>query len=88
MAQATLPSTFPITQILYVDIAASSDLGNTSLNPGRRWAKLLDIIAGSPGFIRLYWGRRLEEPEKVQLHIGMPLPVPDLALLGCGPLYF
>lgn len=71
MAQNSLPVNLPITQVLYVDVPASSDLGNSSAEPGRVWAKLLDNIAGSPGFVRLYWGRRLEEPEKVQLHIGM-----------------
>lgn len=71
MAQASLASTVPITQILYVDIPPSSDLGNISTELGQIWAKLLDSIASSPGFVRLYWGRRLEEPEKVQLHIGM-----------------
>ncbi|KAK7911878.1 hypothetical protein PG985_014359 [Apiospora marii] len=37
--------------------------------PRQIWVKLLDLIASSPGFVRLYWGRRLEEPEKLQLHI-------------------
>ncbi|KAK7995229.1 hypothetical protein PG990_014002 [Apiospora arundinis] len=69
MAQISLPFNVPITQVLYIDVPASSDLGNSSAEPGRVWAKLLDNIAGSPGFVRLYWGRRLEEPEKVQLHI-------------------
>ncbi|KAK8078948.1 hypothetical protein PG994_002755 [Apiospora phragmitis] len=59
MAQTAFPSNVPITQIFYVNISPLHDLGNGSLESGRIWTKLLDIIAGSPGFVRLYWGRRL-----------------------------
>ncbi|KAK8029828.1 hypothetical protein PG993_011119 [Apiospora rasikravindrae] len=69
MARTISASDTPITQVLYVDIPPSSDLADKSTEPGLKWAKLLNTIACSPGFVRLYWGRRLEEPEKVQLHI-------------------
>ncbi|KAK8063598.1 hypothetical protein PG996_008250 [Apiospora saccharicola] len=71
MAQASFASNVPITQVFYVNIPPSLDLGDISAEPGQIWTKLLDIIASSAGFVRLYWGRWLEEPEKVQLHVGI-----------------
>ncbi|KAI1812612.1 hypothetical protein GGS20DRAFT_525578 [Poronia punctata] len=58
----------PVTQIIYLVIPPSSDLSGNG-DAGRLWTKAQDIIEQSAGFQRLYWGRRLEEPENVQLHI-------------------
>jgi hypothetical protein len=60
----------PVTQIIYLDVDPSLELDDTSSEAGRTWSTILDEIETSPGFQRLYWGRRLELPEKVQLHIG------------------
>ncbi|KXJ89046.1 hypothetical protein Micbo1qcDRAFT_206629 [Microdochium bolleyi] len=62
------PEDTPVTQILYIDIDPARDLEDESTREGRLWAEMLDLIQDSPGFERLYWGRRLEEPEKVQVH--------------------
>jgi len=59
----------PVTQVIYLVIPSSEDLGGNG-DAGRLWNKAQDMIERSPGFQRLYWGRRLEEPENVQLHIG------------------
>lgn len=58
------------TQIIYLNIAPKELLDDKTTPSGKLWAKSLDFIEGNIGFQRLYWGRRLEEPEKVQLHIG------------------
>ncbi|KAI1340180.1 hypothetical protein F5Y15DRAFT_379881 [Xylariaceae sp. FL0016] len=58
----------PVTQIIYLVIPPSEDLGGNA-EAGNAWSKAQDLIERSPGFLRLYWGRRLEEPENVQLHI-------------------
>jgi hypothetical protein len=60
----------PMTQILYPEIDPMLDLGDTTTEAGKAWSGILDVIESSPGFLRVYWGRRLEEPEKVQIHIG------------------
>ncbi|KAI8624981.1 hypothetical protein F5Y19DRAFT_480034 [Xylariaceae sp. FL1651] len=57
-----------VTQVIYLVIPPSEDLGGQA-NAGRSWAKAQDTIERSAGFLRLYWGRRLEEPDNVQLHI-------------------
>jgi hypothetical protein len=59
-----------VTQILYPAIDPALDLGDASSEAGKAWSKILDVIEQTPNFLRLYWGRRLEEPEQVQLHIG------------------
>ncbi|KAH8885576.1 hypothetical protein GQ53DRAFT_845557 [Thozetella sp. PMI_491] len=59
----------PATQIIYLDVDPLSKLEDTATEPGKAWVGVLDVIEKTSGFQRLYWGRRLEEPEKVQLHI-------------------
>lgn len=61
-----------ITQIMYLDISPDQCLDQKTTDAGRRWSQALDAITPSPGLVKLYWGRRLEEPEKVQLHLGSP----------------
>lgn len=62
-----------ITQILYLNIPRERSLDQGSTHAGGQWAKALDIVTECPGFKKLYRGRRLEEAEKVQLHIGVDL---------------
>jgi hypothetical protein len=62
----------PITQILYLRIPPEKDLKeSTGQYYGKLWAKALDVIEKSEGFQRVYWGRSLEQPENVQIHVGM-----------------
>lgn len=58
------------TQIIYLGIPKDRDLKNPKSYHGRLWSSALDLVEHSDGFERLYWGRCLEQPEKVQLHIG------------------
>lgn len=58
------------TQIFYLEIDADKQLEDRNAEAGRLWASSLDLLETAQGFQRLYWGRRLEEPHKVQLHIG------------------
>lgn len=63
------------TEIIYLNIDPEKNLGDRSTEAGQRWAASLDLIETVDGFRRLYWGRRLEEPEKVQLHIGLHVQI-------------
>ncbi|KAH7035867.1 uncharacterized protein B0I36DRAFT_382491 [Microdochium trichocladiopsis] len=63
------PDGTPVTQILYLDVDPARNLEDESTRDGKLWAEMLDLLQDSPGFKRLYWGRRLEEPEKVQIHV-------------------
>lgn len=60
----------PVTQIFYLSIPVEHQLQDATSGAGRKWAEALDLIAESPGFLRLYWGRQVEESKKVQLHVG------------------
>lgn len=62
--------TGPVTQIFYLSIPVEHQLQDATSGAGRKWAEALELIADSPGFLRLYWGRQVEERKKVQLHIG------------------
>ncbi|KAK8064396.1 hypothetical protein PG994_007034 [Apiospora phragmitis] len=59
----------PVTQIFYLSIPVEHQLQDATSGAGRKWAEALEFIAASPGFLRLYWGRQVEESKKVQLHI-------------------
>lgn len=73
MMATTSSKTESVTQIIYLSISPDQQLDHSSTHAGGQWAKALDIVTECPGFKKLYWGRRLEEPEKVQLHIGADL---------------
>jgi heme-degrading monooxygenase HmoA len=75
MASMTLPASNPPTQIFYLTIPPEKNLDTESA-----WQKAIDSIAKSPGFVRCYWGRSLETPEKVQLHIGKNESIPTHSL--------
>ena len=66
-------SASPVTQIFYLSIPVEHPLEDATSGAGCRWAEVLELIAESPGFLRLYWGRQVEESKKVQLHIGSSL---------------
>lgn len=69
MDLTSLPSS--VTQIVYLVISADKDLKDKATETGTIWLQALDTIEGSAGYQRLYWGRSVEQPEKVQLHVGM-----------------
>jgi hypothetical protein len=85
MASMTLPPNNPVTQIIYLTIPAEKNLkdGPTS----KIWSKALTILESHPGFLRLYWGRSAEHPEKVQLHVGKfsSHSLPDLSAFRNRP---
>jgi len=76
------PDGTPVTQILYIDVNPAHNLEDADTSAGKVWVELLDLIQDAPGFRRLYWGQRLEEPEKVQIHVskcvGHACPYPDV----------
>ena len=59
-----------VTQIIHLSIPPDRYLKDASSYHGSLWSSMLDLIEQSEGFQRLYWGRSLERPEDVQLHIG------------------
>ncbi|PSR84439.1 hypothetical protein BD289DRAFT_434155 [Coniella lustricola] len=58
-----------ITQIMYMAISPDRQLSDANSQAGRKWSAALDLVQSCAGLIKLYWGRRLEEPEKIQLHL-------------------
>lgn len=59
----------PVTEILYLDIEREKDLKIENSEAGKSWARMLELARSSLGFQKLYWGRALEHPDKVRLHI-------------------
>lgn len=66
-----------ITQILYLNVPPDQHLDQIQTHAGSQWSKALDLVTASQGLLRLYWGRRLEEPRNVQLHLGRTSPTPN-----------
>lgn len=62
-----LPSA--MTQIIYLTISAAKPLKDVESEAGKSWSKALDQVEQSGGYQRLFWGRSVESPDKVQLHI-------------------
>ena len=62
MDLSALPSA--VVQIAYLTIASPNELQKDA------WSKGLSTIENSTGYKSLYWGRSVEQPTKVQLHIG------------------
>lgn len=67
---APIPKMSMVTQIIYLDIPPDQHLDELGTQAGNQWSEALDLVSKEPGYEKLYWGRRLEQPEKVQLHIG------------------
>jgi len=68
---APTPITTECTQMILLSMSPLYDLKNKKSSNGRLWQRALDAAKKAPGFIRLYWGRRVEEPESIHLHVGM-----------------
>lgn len=66
-----LPSAY--TQIIYLTISPEHDLKDIDTKSGAIWSQALDAVEQTAAYQRLYWGRSVEQPEKVQLHIGRSL---------------
>jgi hypothetical protein len=68
------PNSFPYfgasTQIIYLNIPKEKNISDAESWHGKLWSAALDLIEKSEGFQRLYWGRCLEKPGDVQLHVG------------------
>jgi hypothetical protein len=59
------------TQMIILSVKADAAIEEPSSKAGEIWDAALHILEQSPDFRRLYWGRHVEEPEKIQIHIGM-----------------
>ncbi|KAH7418815.1 hypothetical protein BKA64DRAFT_655265 [Cadophora sp. MPI-SDFR-AT-0126] len=57
------------TQMLILSIAASKSIEDSTSSAGKTWQQMLEIVRKSEGYKRLYWGRHVEKPDNVQLHI-------------------
>jgi hypothetical protein len=51
----------PIQENVPIDVLSSKE--------GQIWSQVLSIFESWPGFKRLYWGRKVEQPTQVHLHI-------------------
>lgn len=56
-------------QIIYLTISASVDLKDSTSRAGTIWHQGLDHVSKSEGYQRCHWGRSVENPDQVQLHI-------------------
>lgn len=67
---STKPSKMPrkLTEIAYLPIPTSIDL--ESGDTREKWRSTLAIPSSQPGFLALYWGRQIENPNIVQGIIG------------------
>ena len=61
----------PVTEIDILPISVDFTLDSANSNGGKAWNEILETIKGSRGYQSLYWGRQVETPENVQLHIGI-----------------
>ncbi|KAH8767555.1 hypothetical protein BGZ57DRAFT_930193 [Hyaloscypha finlandica] len=57
------------TQMLILSIPASKPIEDPTSPAGTTWQEILELIRKSKGYKRLYWGRHVEKPDHVQLHI-------------------
>lgn len=65
MAYAAVP-----TQMIILPIKEDLKIDNSSTKEGQLWSQILDVLERWSGFRRLYWGRHVEEPSQVHLHVG------------------
>ena len=59
----------PVTEIWYLEVDPDKDLKDTNSEAARIWYEILELSERQAGFQEQYWGRGLEEPTKVRLHI-------------------
>ncbi|KAL2822868.1 hypothetical protein BJX63DRAFT_644 [Aspergillus granulosus] len=57
------------TQIITLSLKESITIETPSSPDGKLWGRALDLLESSTGFRKLYWGRHVEEPGKVQVHV-------------------
>lgn len=60
----------PVTEIDILPISVDFNLDDATSTEGKTWNEILNIIKNARGYQRLYWGRQVETPGNVQLHIG------------------
>jgi hypothetical protein len=58
------------TQMIVIQVPLDIDLKDTTSESGKVWERVLELLRQQPGYRRLYWGRRVEDPEDVQIHVG------------------
>lgn len=73
-ATRTTPSAAAPTQMIIFPIKATASIEDISTPDGQIWAGALDILEGSTGFQRMYWGRHVEDKGRTQLHVGSLSP--------------
>lgn len=56
--------------IIFPNVPAG-DLDDRTKSEGKAFQEILELVKSTPWFKRLYWGRQVETPENVQLHIGI-----------------
>ncbi|KAJ5689344.1 hypothetical protein N7462_003736 [Penicillium macrosclerotiorum] len=64
MARAAVP-----TQMIILPLKEQLQIEVPSTREGQVWSQILGIFEHWAGFRRLYWGRHVEEPDQVHLHI-------------------
>lgn len=57
------------TQMIILPIQENIPLDVVSSKEGQIWSQVLNIFESWPGCKRLYWGRKVEQPTQVHLHI-------------------
>jgi hypothetical protein len=67
-------TTDAVTEIDILPISVNLKLGDAGSAEGKAWNEILSIIRSSRGYQRLYWGRQVETPGNIQLHIGIYMP--------------
>jgi hypothetical protein len=80
-----IPKMAEPTQMLVLSIPASKPIEDTTSPAGKTWQEILELIRKSEGYKRLYWGRHVEKPDNVQLHIGEDLLTPSLNAITSHP---
>lgn len=63
----------PATEIAILPLAVGAKVEDANSPSHAIWHSCLDTIARQEGYQRLYWGRRVETPNVLQLLIGASL---------------
>ncbi len=63
----------PATEIAILPLAIGAKLEDPNSPTHTIWQSCLDTIASQEGYQRLYWGRKVEAPNVLQLLIGTSL---------------
>lgn len=69
-AKIALMREAPVTQIIHLRFSRTADKAGAKIFEDRRWNDAFDLCEKGSGFRRLYWGRSLECPEHVEIHVG------------------